>query len=133
MDEDEKWTALIRSINRAGKILNIDLTEKVMPQPMDWEYASELNRKLWDQVILKRLASEGTQYSDRYQFCHEFGKKAEPYLCHECLDRIIRWLNSKSITELAQYPLRINQLLRGKAQSIRREKDAREPRRQRRR
>jgi len=54
MDEDEKWTTLIRSMNRAAKILNIDLTEKDMPQPMDWKYASKLNRSLWNQVTLRR-------------------------------------------------------------------------------
>lgn len=54
MDQEENWTSLIRSIKRAGKILNIDLTESDMPQPFDWRYASDFNRHLWNLVRLKR-------------------------------------------------------------------------------
>lgn len=50
---------------------------------------------------------EGMGYSDRCQFCHEFGAKVEPYLCEDCRDKVLRWFNSKSFTELQGYPLRV--------------------------
>ena len=49
----------------------------------------------------------GLGYSDRCQFCKEFGAKVEPYLCEHCRDKILRWFNSKSFTELQKFPLRI--------------------------
>ena len=38
---------------------------------------------------------EGMYFSDRCQFCHEFGEKVEPFLCEQCRDKIFEWLNSK--------------------------------------
>jgi len=38
---------------------------------------------------------QGMYFSDRCQFCGEFGEKTEPYLCEKCRDRIFEWLNSK--------------------------------------
>lgn len=32
--------------------------------------------------------AEGMYFSDRCQFCHEFGEKVEPYLCSSCLGKI---------------------------------------------
>ena len=55
---------------------------------------------------LREKITEGMYYSDRCQFCHEFGKKVEAYLCEDCRDKIIRWLNSKSLIELQNLPLR---------------------------
>jgi len=31
---------------------------------------------------------DGMHFSDRCQFCRDFGEKAEPYLCPECVERI---------------------------------------------
>lgn len=43
---------------------------------------------------------KGMGYSDRCQFCREFGEKVEPYLCEDCRDKMLRWFNSKSFPEL---------------------------------
>ena len=32
--------------------------------------------------------AKGMFFSDRCQFCHEFGEKIEPYLCPDCKERI---------------------------------------------
>lgn len=55
MDEDNYiWDNLIRSINKAARILNIDLTEADIPQYPDWYAASKTHKNLWDLVYLKR-------------------------------------------------------------------------------
>jgi len=56
--------------------------------------------------LSNRRKDKGMGFSDRCHFCHEFGEKVEPYLCEECRDKIIRWLNSKTLGELADLPLR---------------------------
>jgi len=43
---------------------------------------------------------KGMYFSDRCQFCVDFGEKTEPYLCERCRDKIFEWLNSKGWTIL---------------------------------
>ena len=54
MDKDTQWQELIRSMNRAARILNIDLTEKDIPEYLDWYTARKIHRSLWNQVYLKK-------------------------------------------------------------------------------
>ena len=54
MDEQEKWETLMRSIRRAAKILNIDLTEADMPDYLNWRVASSLHEKLWSLIYSRR-------------------------------------------------------------------------------
>ena len=44
---------------------------------------------------VKKIPKQGMYFSDRCQFCGEFGEKIEPYLCEKCRDRIFEWLNLK--------------------------------------
>ncbi len=36
----------------------------------------------------KETMMTGMYYSDKCQFCHEFGRKAAPYLCLDCKEKI---------------------------------------------
>lgn len=54
MTEDEKWTCLLRSINRAARILNLDLTELDMPEYPNWWVGRRMHENLWGQVYLKK-------------------------------------------------------------------------------
>ena len=59
MGEDEKWEALLKSIRRAAKILNIDLTERDLPDYLNWVVASDMNKNLWARVYRRRKAKVG--------------------------------------------------------------------------
>lgn len=48
--ETEKWQAMMNSIRKAAKILNYDLTEEEMPEPLDWKAGSHLHERLWAEV-----------------------------------------------------------------------------------
>ena len=39
-------------------------------------------------VDKEQQTKTGMYFSDRCQFCHEFGEKVEPYLCPKCKIRI---------------------------------------------
>ncbi len=52
--EVEKWEALMRSIRRAARILNLDLTEVDMPDYLNWEVASDIHQNLWSMVYQRR-------------------------------------------------------------------------------
>ena len=54
MKPHEKWIELLRSIRKAAKILNMDLTEEDMPDGQNWFMASKMNKRLWDLVRLKK-------------------------------------------------------------------------------
>jgi len=54
VNEEDKWNALMRSIRKAARILNIDLSPEAMPEYMNWLVARTMHRYLWDQVYLKR-------------------------------------------------------------------------------
>ena len=53
MDEDEQWHELILSMQKAAKILNIELTERDMPEYLDWFAGRNLHQDLWDRVYLR--------------------------------------------------------------------------------
>ena len=53
---------------------------------------------------------EGMYDSDSCRFCAEHTEKAEPYVCVRCWEEIMRWLNSKTITELRAMPVRLFEL-----------------------
>ena len=54
MDTHEKWNALVRSIRKAAHILNLELTERDLPEYMNWFAGPKMNKRLWDLVALKR-------------------------------------------------------------------------------
>ena len=54
MDADDKWIALLRSIFKAARILKIHITEKEAPSYKNWFVASQMNKRMWDLVVLKR-------------------------------------------------------------------------------
>ena len=58
MDEYEKWDAIMRSIRKAARILNIDLTEQDVPEHLNWFVARKMHRYLWDQVYLQNIKDE---------------------------------------------------------------------------
>lgn len=87
-EETDKWQAMIRSIHKAAKILNRDLTEKDMPEPLDWRAGSDLHDRLWAEVyaLPKKKAGTssnpeptGTCYEDAWRF---FIKQEEGVLIH---------------------------------------------------
>jgi len=43
-----------------------------------------------DKEAQEKIVEVGMYYSDRCQFCHDFGEKIEPYLCPECIEKIIK-------------------------------------------
>jgi hypothetical protein len=56
---DKQWISLLRSIKRAAKILNIDLTEKDIPEYGEWYSAVKLHSYLWSMVKRqKRIRKE---------------------------------------------------------------------------
>ena len=54
MSEEEKWEKLMASIRKAAHILNIDLTEKDMPEYLNWPVGRDMNKRLWARVHRKR-------------------------------------------------------------------------------
>ena len=40
--------------------------------------------------MAEELKVKGMYFSDRCQFCHDFGEKVEPYLCSDCKGRIYK-------------------------------------------
>ncbi len=46
--------------------------------------------------------NKGMYFSDRCQFCHEFGEKVEPYLCPDCKSKILKLGYHKTNTEFTQ-------------------------------
>lgn len=53
MDEGEQWEAMMASIRKAAKILNMDLTERDLPEYMNWVVGRHMHRNLWAQVYNK--------------------------------------------------------------------------------
>ena len=53
MDEGEQWEAMMYSIRKAARILNIDLTEEDLPEYMNWVAGRHMYRELWAQVYSK--------------------------------------------------------------------------------
>lgn len=53
MDEGEQWEAMMYSIRKAAKILNIDLTEEDLPEYMNWAAGRHMHRDLWARVYSK--------------------------------------------------------------------------------
>ena len=47
MTKETQWNLLIGAINKAAYILNMDLTERDMPDYMNWLVAREMNNNLW--------------------------------------------------------------------------------------
>ena len=45
--------------------------------------------------FLMEEKAKGMYFSDRCNFCYEFGEKVESFLCEQCRDKIFEWLNSK--------------------------------------
>ena len=54
MSEEEKWEKLMASIRKAAHILNEDLTERDMPEYLNWPVGTDMNKRLWAQVHRKR-------------------------------------------------------------------------------
>ena len=52
-NKEYSWDNLIRSINKAARILGFDLTETDMPQYPNWFAARKLHSNLWNLVYLK--------------------------------------------------------------------------------
>jgi len=50
MTEDEKWELLMASIRKAARILGIELTEKDMPEYLNWFVGRKMNEELWGRV-----------------------------------------------------------------------------------
>ena len=38
----------------------------------------------------EKIKEAGMYFSDRCQFCHDFGEKVEPYLCPRCVEGILK-------------------------------------------
>ena len=57
--EGEHWEAMMASIREAAKILNIDLTEKDMPEYMNWFVGRPMHRDLWARVYAKAGKTRG--------------------------------------------------------------------------
>jgi len=53
MTKEEEWENLIKSIKKAAHRLNEDLTERDMPDYMNWFVAREMHRNLWARVRRK--------------------------------------------------------------------------------
>lgn len=53
MGEEEKWEAIMRSIRKAAHILRMDLTERDMPDYLNWPVATDMNKRLWAMVYAK--------------------------------------------------------------------------------
>ena len=53
MDTEYMWDNLIRSINKAARILRIDITEVEIPQYPNWYAARILHKNLWNLVYSK--------------------------------------------------------------------------------
>lgn len=54
MEEAEKWEALMASIRKAARILNRDLTERHIPDYLNWPAARQMSQRLWAEVADRR-------------------------------------------------------------------------------
>ena len=52
---------------------------------------------------MRKEITRGMYFSDRCQFCHDFGEKVEPYLCPDCKERI-RKLGYVKLAENQELP-----------------------------
>ena len=57
MNTEYSWDNLIRSINKAARILGIEITEAEMPQYPNWYAARQMHDNLWKMVYAKRPRS----------------------------------------------------------------------------
>ena len=62
MTEEEKWEALIRSINKAAHILGKELTEKDVPEYLNWRVGTEMNHRLWSEVYARNKDKFQTRF-----------------------------------------------------------------------
>ena len=53
MDEGEQWEAMMYSIRKAAKILNMDLTEEDLPEYMNWTVGRDMHYRIWAKVYSK--------------------------------------------------------------------------------
>ena len=56
--KEEQWLLLIGSINKAARLLNLDLREQDMPDYMNWLVARNINQSLWGKVCSQRNVNE---------------------------------------------------------------------------
>ena len=54
MNTEYSWDNLIRSINKAARILGIEITEAEMPQYPNWYAARQMHDNLWKMVYAKQ-------------------------------------------------------------------------------
>lgn len=54
MSEEDKWEALIKSIQKAARILGKDLTERDMPDHLNWFVGRNIHDELWGEVYRRR-------------------------------------------------------------------------------
>lgn len=50
LNEQDKWELLMASIRRAANILGIDLTERAMPDYLNWFIGRDMSKRLWNRV-----------------------------------------------------------------------------------
>jgi len=87
MEEWEKWEALMASIRKAAKILNIEITEQDVPEYLNWSVGRAMHEDLWAQVYArgKRKLESGNpvQYGTCYEDAwHYVIKEEEGELIH---------------------------------------------------
>ncbi len=56
---EDDWEALVSSIRKAARILNMDLTERDMPDYQNWFIAREMHKDLWARVRSRRKRKGG--------------------------------------------------------------------------
>lgn len=50
MTPEEKWERLMKSIRRAALILGIEITERDVPEYLNWPIARQMSKRLWGRI-----------------------------------------------------------------------------------
>ena len=83
-NEREKWEALMRSIRKGAHILGRTLTERDMPDYLNWYVATDMNKRIWAEVHSKSQKKEVN--NPMKKGCRELADN----LFKELLDKVIK-------------------------------------------
>lgn len=80
LSEEEKWESMMRSIRKAAKILKIDLTERDIPEYLNWTEGSRLHDDLWDRVYGRARMKKEETHEERMKRQAEQLRRGEELL-----------------------------------------------------